>query len=324
LEEATASPNALTAPGADFPVASGSMILYLASIMTETFNFSRLVGLCKDTHAEMQKGAARIAGNLLAVRNWMIGLYIVEFEQNGSDYAQYGSSTLQRLSAVLAESGGRGFSVDSLELMRRFYLAYREIPSPQDNSETVSRNCVVSVESMERLGVLSVLPSLMQTLNLTWSHYVTLMTLHLAYTYDRVGRLSSQTDLRADGLRLDGTSAPTTKTYTYDGQGQLMTSDERTVLDNTLVRRMRYDYDVLGNIVEKHTTRCVDTTYPCTEQDDPTDEYYTHWFGAATYHNSGMYALTYKSWGVTIYRERQLYFRLSDGLPELIVTIGKK
>ena len=157
--------------------------------MTETFNFSRLVGLCKETHVEMQKGAARIAGNLLAVRNWMIGSYIVEFEQNGSDYAQYGSSTLKKLSAVLAESGGRGFSVDSLELIRRFYLAYRGILSAPDNSETVSRNLpflnsetvsrcrVVSMESMERLGVLSVLPSLMQTLNLTWSHYVTLMTI---------------------------------------------------------------------------------------------------------------------------------------------------
>ena len=107
----------------------------------------------------------------------------------------------------------------------------------------------------------------------------------LAYIYDRLGLLTSQTDLRADSLRFAESSAPTVKTYTYDGQGQLMTSDERLVSDpSVLVRRMRYDYDVLGNIVEKHTTRCVETTYPCTEQDDPTDEYYTHWFGTATYH----------------------------------------
>ncbi|MBU1243279.1 hypothetical protein KKD52_12285 [Myxococcota bacterium] len=108
--------------------------------------------------------------------------------------------------------------------------------------------------------------------------------LHFAYTYDSIGLMTSQTDLRPDGLRLDGTSPPTVKMYTYDGQGQLMTSDERLVSDpSTLIRRMEYDYDVLGNIVEKHTTRCVETTYPCTEQDDPTDEYYTHWFGTATY-----------------------------------------
>jgi len=158
-------------------------------MMSETFNFSRLVDLCQETHAEMQKGAVRIAGNLLAVRNWMIGSHIVEFEQNGSDYAQYGSSTLQRLSARLVESGGRGFSVDSLELMRRFYLTYREILSARDNSETVSRNLplpdsetvsrnfVAAVEPNARRGYLSVLPSLMQRLNLTWSHYVTLMTI---------------------------------------------------------------------------------------------------------------------------------------------------
>ncbi len=137
----------------------------------------------------MQKGAARVAGNLLAVRNWLIGSHIVEFEQNGSDYAQYGSATLLRLSAALAEGGGRGFSVDSLELMRRFYLLYRGILSAPDNSETVSRNLphlnsetvsrkgLVSMGSGERVGFQSMLPTLIQTLKLTWSHYVTLMTI---------------------------------------------------------------------------------------------------------------------------------------------------
>ncbi|MBU1243780.1 DUF1016 family protein [Myxococcota bacterium] len=157
--------------------------------MTETFNFLRLVDLCQETHAEMQKGAARVAGNLLAVRNWLIGSYIVEFEQNGSDYARYGSSTLLKLSAALAEVSSRGFSVDSLELMRRFYLVYRGILSAPDNSETVSRNLpllnsetvsrksLVSMGSGERIGLQSMLTSLIQTLKLTWSHYVTLMTI---------------------------------------------------------------------------------------------------------------------------------------------------
>jgi YD repeat-containing protein len=50
--------------------------------------------------------------------------------------------------------------------------------------------------------------------------------LHFTYTYDSIGLMTSQTDLRTEGLRLDGTSLPTVKTYTYDGQGQLGVSTE--------------------------------------------------------------------------------------------------
>ncbi len=97
---------------------------------------------------------------------------------------------------------------------------------------------------------------------------------------------SVQVDTIGQKVQIDDLNAGTELDYyTYNGQGQLLTSEERLVSDpSALVRRMRYDYDVLGNLVEKHTTRCVETTYPCTEQDDPTDEYYTHWFGTATYH----------------------------------------
>ena len=55
---------------------------------------------------------------------WKIGQRLVEIEQNGAERAGYGERLLERLSADLSAKHGRGFSVDNLQRMRRFYLTY--------------------------------------------------------------------------------------------------------------------------------------------------------------------------------------------------------
>lgn len=77
---------------------------------------------------------------------YSIGRWIVEVQQNGDSRAQYGKQVLKKLSATMTEKFGRGFSVDNLENMRRFYLTYRERISEKmfrifamEKSETVSR-----------------------------------------------------------------------------------------------------------------------------------------------------------------------------------------
>ena len=71
-----------------------------------------------------------------------IGRRIVEEEQKGKNRADYGKELLKNLSIELTKEFGRGFSVDNLENMRRFYLVYSK-------SETVSRK-----------------------FQLSWSHYI--------------------------------------------------------------------------------------------------------------------------------------------------------
>ncbi len=66
--------------------------------------------------------------------NWLIGREIVEDEQRGLRRAGYGAKALATLSARLTRYFGRGYSVDSLEAFRLFYIDY-----PQLISETVSR-----------------------------------------------------------------------------------------------------------------------------------------------------------------------------------------
>ena len=66
-----------------------------------------------------------------------IGRYIVEYEQKGSDRAQYGKAILKNLSLRLTKRLGRGYSEDNLGNMRKFYLCYQI-------SETPSRKFTLS------------------------------------------------------------------------------------------------------------------------------------------------------------------------------------
>lgn len=56
-----------------------------------------------------------------------IGRLIVEDEQHGKKRAQYAKETLRSLAKQLTAEFGRGFSVDNLENMRKFYLVYGKI-----------------------------------------------------------------------------------------------------------------------------------------------------------------------------------------------------
>ena len=66
-----------------------------------------------------------------------IGKKIVQEEQKGEKRAKYGKYILKNLSEELTKEFGRGYSIDNLENMRKFYLAYSK-------SETVSRKFQLS------------------------------------------------------------------------------------------------------------------------------------------------------------------------------------
>ena len=82
-----------------------------------------------------RRAVARSVNGLITASYWQIGRRIVECEQDGQAHAARGEQLLQRLSVDLGGRFGRGFSVDNLEQMRLFYLAY----PPGRISETLSR-----------------------------------------------------------------------------------------------------------------------------------------------------------------------------------------
>ena len=87
-------------------------------------NFNFLSDKITSVHNELQTKAKSAVNILLTVRNWLVGYYIVEYEQNGSDKAKYGDKLLFHLSDKL---NIKGLSVTNLKLNRQFYLAYPQI-----------------------------------------------------------------------------------------------------------------------------------------------------------------------------------------------------
>lgn len=96
--------------------------------MASTFDFDSLVAVCRTIHEGMQHRAARSVNLSLVVRNWLFGCYIVEYEQNGTDRAEYGTRFIGVLSERLRSMGIRGSSQTRLWLYRSFYLRYKQIP----------------------------------------------------------------------------------------------------------------------------------------------------------------------------------------------------
>jgi len=105
----------------------------------------------------------RNVNSTMVITYFQIGRMIVEDEQKGEAYARYGVQTIKKLSVHLTTHFGRGYSVDNLQNMRVFYLAYSK-------SETLSRILNKSNLNYETLS-----RNLPEVLRLSWSHYVSLL-----------------------------------------------------------------------------------------------------------------------------------------------------
>jgi len=87
-------------------------------------NLKHLTDKIIAVHNELQGRAKSAINMLLTIRNWLIGYYIVEYEQNGSDKARYGDKLLVRLSNALKRKGLSNVSDGELRRFRIFYNTY--------------------------------------------------------------------------------------------------------------------------------------------------------------------------------------------------------
>lgn len=87
--------------------------------------YQKLVDSIGNTITSARLRAIQTVNNELLMANWKIGKYIVEYEQNGNEKAEYGSSLLTNLSKDLKSRFGKGFSKSNIYLMRQFYLKYQ-------------------------------------------------------------------------------------------------------------------------------------------------------------------------------------------------------
>ena len=121
-----------------------------------------------------RQAAARSVNALMTASYWEVGRRIVEAEQQGKRRAGYGEQLIERLSADLTVQFGRGFGVNNLENMRRFFLAYPRSEISQTLSGKLGGG-PASENSQTVSGNLS-LVELAQVFTLPWSAYVRLLS----------------------------------------------------------------------------------------------------------------------------------------------------
>ena len=89
--------------------------------MEET-TLATLAEQIEQLHVQTQRAAAQQINYWLTVRNWLIGWHIAEYEQGGSDRAEYGERLLPELARQLRDI--KGLAERRLYQCREFYRAY--------------------------------------------------------------------------------------------------------------------------------------------------------------------------------------------------------
>ncbi len=64
---------------------------------------------------------------LLVLRSWLVGAWIVEYEQHGADRAAYGEAVIERLAEELDGTGVRGLSARNLKNFRQLALTWPDL-----------------------------------------------------------------------------------------------------------------------------------------------------------------------------------------------------
>lgn len=81
-----------------------------------------------------QQNLVKQVNSLMVLTYYELGKQIVEQEQNGKNEAEYGAFLLQELSDNLTAEFGKGYSKRNLELIRKFYISYKNAKSPISQS----------------------------------------------------------------------------------------------------------------------------------------------------------------------------------------------
>ena len=91
---------------------------------TDTMDFPQLASNIQSAHNALQQNAMRAINQNITTRNWLVGYWIVEFEQQGEDRAKYGEKLLSTLAKTIKI---KGLGKSTLNLCRLFYQDYPEL-----------------------------------------------------------------------------------------------------------------------------------------------------------------------------------------------------
>ena len=90
-------------------------------------NLNQLISAIKQTDEYFLKQVQKQVNTALTLRNWLIGFYIVEYEQHGQDRAAYGKKLHKAIADNLRAKGVKSLGERNLYLCKDFYITYPTI-----------------------------------------------------------------------------------------------------------------------------------------------------------------------------------------------------
>lgn len=150
-------------------------------IMTKQVQNKLLFHQVAELLQNAQQQVLRTVNSTMTYTYFEIGRMIVEEEQNGKERAEYGKQILKGLSQQLTNEFGKGFSVESLDRMRKFYKIYSNSSSLTKileivNSSSLPTNLDIKIpQSLTEEFETQKMQTLISFFKLTWTHYTFLM-----------------------------------------------------------------------------------------------------------------------------------------------------
>ena len=148
-----------------------------------SFSFDHLSELVLQLHDSAYSATVKAINRFATIRNYVMGFYIVEYEQHGNDRAKYGDRLLKRLAESVNK---RGINETILKNCRRFYLAYPQIKvyltaiSPTASKKSLGKSPTASDKSSQISPTLSdnfITPAAELVSKLSFSHIVEILTI---------------------------------------------------------------------------------------------------------------------------------------------------
>lgn len=127
---------------------------------TKSLNNEQLIKNIEKLILQARKQVVSSVNTVMVYTYYSIGKMIVENEQKGNKRAEYGEATIPKISQYLTNKFGKGWTVENLTLMRKFFIAYSN--NEISNSKKNFVNTVYEIDITKKFA-------------LSWSHYVILM-----------------------------------------------------------------------------------------------------------------------------------------------------
>lgn len=147
--------------------------------------FELLADSIKQINDKASSAAKSAVNQLMTLRNWAIGYYIVEYEQDGSDRAEYGSHLLKNLEKQIDQ---KGMNYTLFKACRQFYKVYPQIGS------TVSSEFVTDPDVLVN--------------NLSFSHIREIMVLNDEFKHEDLGQLNAYVGYYKKNEMTEGDNPP--------------------------------------------------------------------------------------------------------------------